>query len=497
MIASFLNVLSPMALLYVFIGVSVGIVAGAIPGLTGGMIIALMLPMTFYMASEHAIYLLVSAYVGVVSGGLITATLLNIPGTPASLVTTFDGYPMARQGNAGRAIGLGVVASFIGMIISWIVLVLLAPPLARVALSFNHFDIFAMVVMALAFITSLSEGSFVRAMISGLLGMLLALPGLDPVSARLRLDFSLPQMGAGFPMLPVLIGLFGISQVIVDAIEIEQPVEKFRYEGTVFPSFNELMHQKRNLVRSSLIGTWIGILPGIGASIASIVSYAVAKNSSKNPERFGKGIDDGIIASEAANNASIGGALVPLITLGIPGSVVGVILLAALILHGVTPGPLLFQLYPTLAWGIITSMLVASIVMLGLMIVGTRWIAQIIDIPKLYVIPGVVVFSVVGSFAINNRMFDVWVMLGAGLLGFLMVKAKIPLGPFSIGFILAPLAEMSLRSGLMATGGDVLPLFTRPISLGFLLVALGTFVWPLMRLLRSRSIMNGIAPPQE
>ena len=235
------------------------------------------------------------------------------------------------------------------------------------------------------------------------------------------------------------------------------------------------------MIRSSVIGTWIGVLPGLGTTIGSLVAYSFAKNSSKNPEEFGSGIDDGIVASEAANSANIGGGLIPVITLGIPGSVGDVILLAALILHGVTPGPLLFANNPEYAWGIIWTMLVASFVMFTLMSITSPWVARIVNIPRIYVMPAVMILSIVGSFAVNNRLFDVWVMLGSGALGYIMILLRLPLGPFSIGFILAPIAESSLRSGLMASRGSYEPLWTQPVAASLLVIAMLTCFWPLIR----------------
>jgi len=476
-----LQVLQPDLLLLVFAGTAAGIFAGAIPGISGGMTLALALPLTFHMSGVEATVLIVSLYVGVVTGGFITAIVLNIPGTVNSIATAYDGFPMARRGEAGRALGLGMAASFTGCVVSWIFLVLLAPPLARIALAFDHFDYFAMVIMALVFISTLSEGSMIKAMIAGLLGMLLALPGIDPVSARLRLDFGIPEMASGFQMLPVLISLFGISQILSDTVGIDQKTERLRFSDSILPKLQTLRRQAGNALRSSVIGTWIGILPGIGGAIGSFVSYSVARNLSKEPERFGTGIDDGIVASEAANNATVGGALVPLITLGIPGSIGDVILLAALIMHGVTPGPMLFQNNPEIAWGVIGTMLVASFAILAIMLVAIPWIARVVNVSKVYIIPAVFVLSIAGAFAINNSMFDVWVMLGAGLLGFAMLVGGLPLGPFALGFILAPLAETSLRAGLMASQGSFLPLIERPTTLLFLGAALLTFCWPFWR----------------
>ncbi len=469
------------ALFLVIIGVAVGVVMGAIPGLSGGMTLALALPLTFYMSGNSAIVLLVSIYVGVVAGGLITAIILNIPGTPANLVTAWDGYPMTRKGHAGRALGLGIFASLVGSVISWIILVSFAPLLSAFALQFNHFDYFAMVMMALVLISSLSEGSMVRALMAGLLGMLFALPGIDPVSAQLRLNFGYQQMSGGFHILPVLIGLFGISQVIQDCLRIADQPRMSNSVGVTLPKLATIKEQAVNLIRSSVIGTWIGVLPGLGTTIGSLVAYSFAKNSSKNPEEFGSGIDDGIVASEAANSANIGGGLIPVITLGIPGSVGDVILLAALILHGVTPGPLLFANNPEYAWGIIWTMLVASFVMFTLMSITSPWVARIVNIPRIYVMPAVMILSIVGSFAVNNRLFDVWVMLGSGALGYIMILLRLPLGPFSIGFILAPIAESSLRSGLMASRGSYEPLWTQPVAASLLVIAMLTFFWPLIR----------------
>ncbi|MBD3306854.1 hypothetical protein GF339_10530 [candidate division KSB3 bacterium] len=476
--AAFAHILTPVSMFYVILGVTLGITVGAIPGLTGSMLIALTIPLTFYMESTLALILLVSMYVGAVSGGLITASLLRIPGTPASVVTTFDGYPMAKGGRPGRAIGIGIMSSFVGGCISWLFLVSLSPPLAKIALKFGPFELFALVLMALVLIASVGQGSFLRGLISGFLGLLVACPGVDPVLGTLRLDFSIDELAGGFGLLPVLIGLFGISQIINDIMEIELKVERIplTFSG-MFLSLQDLKKQAVNLIRSSVIGTWVGILPGIGANIGSILAYSAAKNSSKTPEKFGTGTDEGVVASEAANNATIGGALIPLITMGIPGSLIDAILLGALILHDVTPGPLLFRDHPGLAYGIIASALVANILMFFIMLGASFGIARLVDIPKSYLVPTILAFCVVGTFALNNRIFDVWVMFLFGLVGYGLERARVPLGPFVIGIILSPIAEVQLRSGLMLSGGTLLPLVTRPIALAFVIISLLTLVW--------------------
>lgn len=480
-----LDTLAPLPIFYIFIGVALGCIVGAIPGLTGSMLIVLTLPLTFYMDSTLAMILLVAMYVGSISGGLITATLLRMPGTPSSIMTTLDGYPMAQQGKAGRALGIGIMASFVGGLVAWIFMVLVAPPLGRIAVKFGPFEYFSMVLMALVLISSVSEGSFLKGIISGLLGLLVATPGIDPGTAVPRMDFGFNEMAGGFHILPVLIGLFGISQIITDIINIDQRPEKVPMKfSNLFMSLRDLKKQAVNLIRSSVIGTWVGILPGIGANIGSIVAYGAAKNMSKTPEKFGTGHDEGIVASEAANNATVSGALIPLITLGIPGSIIDAILLGAMYIHNVQPGPLLFKTNPEMAYGVMSSALISNIFMLFIMVGATFFIAKIVDIHKAYIIPAIIVFCIVGSFALHNRMFDVWVMFGFGLLGFGLERCKVPLAPFIIGLILCPLAELPIRQGLMATDGSLAPLVTRPVSLIFLIISALTFVWTIYQEVR-------------
>lgn len=479
---AFVALSAPAPLFYIFIGVFLGCTVGAIPGLTGAMLIALTLPLTYYMTSTNAITLLISMYVGAVSGGLITATLLRIPGTPASVVTTFDGYPMAQAGKGGRAIGIGIMASFVGGLIAWFFLVLLAPVMARFALEFTSFEIFSLVLMALVLIASVGTGSILRAIIAGFLGLLAGVPGVDPIVGRIRMTFGANEMIGGFGLLPVLIGLFGISQILNDVSDVETRLERipFSFKG-MFLSLKELKEHAVNLIRSSIIGTWIGILPGVGATIGSIMAYWAAKNSSKHPERFGKGSEEGIIASEAANNATINGALIPLITIGIPGSVITAILLGALILHDLNPGPLLFTSEPEIVYGIMAAAFVANIFMFIIMIGGSVIMARLVDVPRAILQPLLIVFCVIGTFALNNRFFDVWVMFAFGLMGFAFEKVKVPLGPFIIGFILSGIAELNLRSSLMYADGSLAPFVTRPISLTFIVIAIATLGWTLYR----------------
>ncbi|MCJ8140119.1 tripartite tricarboxylate transporter permease [Falsirhodobacter halotolerans] len=339
-------------------------------------------------------------------------------------------------------------------------------------------EFFSLVLVALVLIASMSEGSTVKALIGAALGMLLALPGLDPVTGQLRLDFGLPGMVGGFNMMAVLAGIFAVSQLLLDA-GTRGPAERIRLQAkrAALP-LRDFFRHWGNLLRSSVIGTAIGILPGIGGSVGSIVSYTTARNLSKHPEKFGTGIDDGVIASETANNATIGGALIPMITMGIPGSIIDVILIAALTLHDLRPGPLLFQSNPEIVYGFMSAMFIANVIMLLLMLASIRWLARIVDVPKAYLVPILLLFCVLGTFALNNRMFDVGVMFAFGLVGILLRGLRIPIAPVVIGFILTPIAEKSLRAALIAEQGDWTTFLTRPISAVMLAIALLMLILP-------------------
>ena len=473
------QIFTPWTFFMLFVGTSLGIVVGAIPGMTGAMLIALTLPLTFYMEPFNAIILLIAMYVGAISGGLITATLLRMPGTPAAIMTTFDGYPMARSGNPGRALGLGITASFVGGLVSWVALLTITKPLSILATRFGPFEYFTLIMMAMVLIASVSEGSLKKGIVAGFFGMLISMPGVDPASGMPRLTFDYYLLNGGLKLLPVLIGVFAVSQIINDALDMGKVGKKIKMSTeSILMSAKDLKSQAVNLGRSSLIGTGVGILPGIGASIGSVIAYTVAKSTSKTPEKFGTGSEEGIVASEAANNATVGGALIPLIAMGIPGSVIDAILIGALMIHSIQPGPTLFLTNADIVWGMIAACLLANILMYILMTTSVKYIAGLMYLPRSFVLPVVMVFCVIGSYALNNTMFDVWVMLGFGVIGFLLERAKYPLGPFVIGFVLAPLAEEKLRSGLMMTAGDISPIVTRPMSLMFTLSAIGLLIWP-------------------
>lgn len=480
MLEALLGTFQPTQMLMIVVGVLSGIIVGAIPGLTGSMLIALTLPITFHMTPLHATSLLVAMYVGSITGALISATLLRMPGSPAAVMTTLDGYPLAKSGKPGRALGIGIAASFWGALIAWLALALLTKPLSELAVVLGPFDYFALVMMAMVLIASVAGGDIVKGLIAGLLGMLVTFPGVDPSGGDMRLMFGVNDLIGGFKLLPVLIGIFAVSQIFADVLSIKSRPEPVTYSNKgLFMSWRDLRKFSPNIIRSSLVGTIVGILPGVGASVASAISYLVARLQSKTPEKFGQGSEEGIIASEAANNASVGGALIPLLALGIPGSVVDAILIGALTIHSIQPGPLMFSSNPDIVWNVIAVDLVATFVMFALMLGLVRFYIRVTAIPKKYLLPVIMVFCVVGVYSLNNTMFDIWTMLGFGVIGFLLERAGFSLGSFVIGYVLAKVAEAKLRQGLMFTDGDISPLFTSPLSASLLAIAVVLLLWSL------------------
>lgn len=487
---SFANLFHLTPLLILIGGVLLGIAVGVLPGVTAGMLMALTLPFTYYMTSTNAVILLVAMFVGGVSGGLITATLMRIPGEPNSVMTCMDGFPLAKSGKPGRALGLGNAASIVGGAISWVALVLLAPPLAKVAVVFGPWENFALVVMALVLISSLSGGSMLKGLIAGVFGMLVSMPGIDETSGMLRLNFGFHALDAGLNILPVIIGVFALSQLLADTLHLEQQdteMVKANMKGIMI-SLRDYVTHGWNMLRSAVIGVWIGILPGVGSTIASIIAYTTAKNLSKTPEKFGTGSEEAIVAAESANNATTGGTLIPLLTLGIPGGLTDSILLGALVIHNLQPGPLLYVNNPGIVNTIMSTHLVAHAVMFLFMTIGCVLFAKMMLIPRAFFFPAILVFCVVGAYALNNQVTDVWIMLVFGLVGYAMEYARFPLAPFVIGMVLAPLAEGQLRSGLMQTAGSLSPLYERPIAAGFLIVAALMFLWPIWKERRARRV---------
>ncbi len=457
-----------------FFGTVVGIIFGAIPGLTATMAVALFLPITYSLGASAGISLLIGLYIGGVSGGLISAVLLKIPGTPASVATVFDGGPMMEKGEGAKALGVGIAYSFIGTLLSIFALMFIAPTLAKIALSFGPHEYFSIAIFSLTLIITLATGSMIKGIFSGALGFMFSTVGIAPVDAITRFTFSLTALNGGFDILTVLIGLFAISEIIkvAESVKTEknETVNSVTMKGFGF-SLKEFFGQGWNCIRSALIGTGIGILPGIGSGTSNIVSYMVAKKRSKHPEKFGTGIIDGIVASETASCAAVGGAMIPLLTLGIPGDTVTAMLLGGFMIHGIQPGPLLFVTQGPLVYSIFIAMLVSSLMMLVCELYGVRFFIKLLAVPKYILLPIILVLCFVGAFGLGNRIFDVGTIVFFGVLGYGFVKCGIPQTPFIIGLILGPMAETNLRRGLMLSDGNFMGFLTEPISATLLALA--------------------------
>jgi len=483
-----ISVFSPTILGLIFLGVVVGIIIGAIPGLSVTMGVALFLPLTYTMDDPiAALSLIMGLYIGGTSGGLISAILLNIPGTASSVATTFDGHPMAQRGEAGKALGVGIVYSFLGGLFSYIVLMLIAPTIAKVALQFGPYEYFSLSLFSLTMIAGLSSGSMVKGITSGLLGMAISFVGIAPITGVPRFTMGISQLKGGFSLLPVLIGLFAVSQVLVYAEEknaqLPLEVREYKIKGFGFTG-EDVKGQGINALISALIGTLVGILPGLGGSVCNILAYGAVKNRSKYPEKFGTGVVDGIIASETSNNACTGGALVPLMTLGIPGDNTTAIILAGFMVHGIVPGPMLFTDQSKLVYGIFAALIVANFIMLFAEFLGMRVFVKLLSIPKNILLPLIISFCVVGAFGVNNRVFDVASMLFFGIIGYLLKKFNFPEGPIILGIILGPLLETNLRRGLMKSQGSFIPFLTEPISAVFLLVTIAVVLMTIRKELK-------------
>ncbi|MDR3220816.1 MAG: tripartite tricarboxylate transporter permease [Candidatus Accumulibacter sp.] len=474
-LAGISSIFSLKPLLVIVVGVAIGIIFGSIPGLTALMAVALCMPLTFGADAVIGLSLLCALYVGGVSGGLIAATLINIPGTPSSVATTFDGYPMTKRGESGRALGIGIFYSFLGGALGFIVLFFGAPLMARIALRFGPFEYFCVAVFALTLVASLSGKYISKGIATAILGIIFAMVGLAPQDSYARFTFGFYDLDGGFGLLAVLTGIFAVSEILQAAEQAKKEnqvaIPPFKMEGFFGLRPGEFLAQIPNTLRSATIGVLIGILPGIGGSTSNLVAYSVAKDSSKYPEKFGTGIPDGIIASETSNNASIGGALVTLIALGIPGDGVTAMLLGGFMIHGIQPGPLLIQTNGALIYSVFVALFVANIVMLVLEYYGIRIFAKLLKVPKYYLFPVIIVMCIVGAYGMNSRLFDVGSLLFFGTLGYIMIKLGYPIVPFILGFVMGPIMENKLRTALMSSNNEILPLITRPISAITLLAA--------------------------
>lgn len=465
-------VMKPDILLWTSVGTIIGIICGALPGVTATMGLTVMLPVTYYLAPVPSMALLLSIWAGAISGASIPAILLKIPGNPNAIATMNDGYPMARKGMAGKALGAAASASFFGGIASLGVLVLVAPALARVALSFGPAEYFALGVFGMTIISSLSGKSLSKGLVSATLGIMVSLVGLDQISGASRLTFGRVELLGGIPLIPVLIGLFAVSQVLRDSpmARTRQPSYSTGVRAAL-PGLTELLGNWRVLILGAAIGTIIGIIPGTGASIAVVLAYEWARRTSKRQSEYGTGILEGVLAPEAANNAVQSGALIPLLSLGVPGDSSAAVLLGALIIQGYTPGPRFFAEAGSFAYAIFIVLALANIAMLLYQLVLIRVFTRVLDVPSYILSPAIMVLSFIGAYALRNNLFDVWVALAFGVVGYYFDMFGYPVAPFVLGIILGPLAEIEFRRALAVSGGSPLIFVTRPISLALLLVA--------------------------
>jgi putative tricarboxylic transport membrane protein len=471
-IQGFEAVFTPVILLFMACGTALGILFGALPGITATLGVALCLPLTFGMDPIAGFAVLVSLYIGGISGGLISAILLNIPGTGSSVATTFDGYPLAQRGEAGKALGAGIVFSFLGTLFGVIVLIFFAPVIARVAIKFGPREFFALAFFSLTMIASLSGKSILKGLVSGCLGMTLAMVGAAPIDGLPRFTFGFYQFTAGFSLLPALVGLFAITEVLKaaenqDAGLIDSGRAKIKGFGF---SVKEFLSQTKNFIVASLIGVGIGILPGIGGGTSNILAYGAIRGISQYPEKFGTGVIDGVVASETANNATIGGAMVPLLTLGIPGDTITAVLLGAFMVHGLQPGPMLFRSNPQLIYSIFAALIISNFMMIVIEFGFMRGFVRLLRIPKYILLPLVLVLCAIGAFSANNRIFDIWVLLAFGIIGVLLSRANYPQAPVILGFILGPFVETYLRRGMQFTRGNFWAFFQSPLACAFILI---------------------------
>ncbi len=482
------------------LGTIIGIVGGAIPGFTVTMAILVVFPFTFAMDPVAGVSLMVGVFVGGYSGGLVSGVMLGIPGTPSSITTVYDGYPMAQKGEPGRALGIGVLASFFGTIISVALLVIFGPLIARLSMSFRPWEITALIVFALTLVASLSGDAMLKGLIAAGLGLLVTTVGYDR-NSNSRFDFDFVSLESGLQILPVLVGVFAFSQLL-GALESTGAVDTKEVSGRAVTIpyrqiLGDMARHKVNILRSSLIGALVGALPGTGGTVANFVSYDQARKMSRRPEEFGTGIPGGIIASEASNSAVAGGAFIPTLALGIPGDLPMAIMMGVLILHGIHPGPLMFQENPVLVGSIYVSLLVAAFVMVLAQFVLVRWFARIALIPPQILAPVVLMLCAVGSFALNNNLFDVWVLFAFGVIGFLLWKCDVPLTPLILGVVLGENFEAQLFRAL-ELDEHWTTFLTRPISatlLGIAVLSVVVSIFQNRRARRGVGDTNTSAPP--
>jgi putative tricarboxylic transport membrane protein len=486
--------LDPTNLLYVFIGVLIGTVIGVLPGLGPTATIALLLPLTYTIEPATAVILLAGIYYGSMYGGTITSVLLRLPGEAASVVTTFDGYQMAKQGRAGPALGIAAVGSFIGGILAVVGLILLAPPLADLAVSFGPPEYVALTALGILMVTYLGTGSPLKSLSMAALGLLLATVGQDPITGTARFTFGQTSLFDGVDFVAVAMGLFGVGEILhsLERTEKVQAVtSKIRH---IWPTRKDFRDSAGAIARGSVLGFAIGVLPGGGGVISSLASYALEKRRAKDPSRFGKGAIEGVAGPETANNASSTSAFIPLLTLGIPANVVLALIFGALLVQGITPGPQLITDEPEVFWGVIASMLIGNVMLLALNIPLVGVFVQLLRVRAGVLAAFALVVTMAGVFSVNNDVFDMWVVLAFGVIGWLMKKTGFEPGPLVLAFVLGSIMERAFRQSMLLSGGSLDIFVTRPLSGGLLAVMAVVIVLSVIAARRRRAVFEHTAP---
>lgn len=484
-------------LIFAFVGVLIGTAVGVLPGIGPMSGVALLMPVTASLtgglepehAAASAIILLAGVYYGAMYGGSTTSILLNTPGESSSVVTTLDGYQMAKQGRAGSALAIAAIGSFVAGIVALVALVFLAQPLSDLALEFGPAEYFSLMLLGLCAVSGLGGKSMTKALIMTVFGLLLATIGIDSVSGVARFTYDIPDLYQGLEFLTVAVGLFALGEVFKTILENDTSTSSVIKVGRILPTKEDLKQSAAPIARGSLLGFFIGVLPGAGATLASFFSYIMEKKWSKNPERFGKGAIEGVAGPESANNAASGGAMIPLLTLGIPGSGTTAILMGALLMYNVQPGPLLFTDHPQIAWGLIASMFIGNVMLLILNLPLVKVFAKIIETPPQYLIPLIIAISVFGVYAVQISTFDLILLVICGVLGYFLNKNDFPLAPLVLGLVLGPMIENNMRRALTTSNGDFSIFLTKPLSLFFLVCALLWLVVPLLLKMRGKQVV--------
>ncbi|CAH0255810.1 tripartite tricarboxylate transporter permease [Roseomonas sp. CECT 9278] len=476
LLGGFAHVLGGGAVWHALWAVLIGIVIGALPGLTATMGVALLTTLTFGMGANVAMLVLVCVYVGAIYGGSRSAILLNIPGTPASAASTLDGFPLARQGLAGRAMGISTAGSWLGTLFGTLILALFAPSFGEFALQFGSYEMFWVAMFGIIIAGSLSGGDPLKGYIAGFIGLFVATIGQETNHAYARFAFGNGDLAGGLGLLPVLVGVFGVAEVLsaMRGPAVKAVSSKI---DSVIPRIRDITMYWRTILRSGALGTFIGAMPGLGEDIAAWTSYAAAKRASAEREKFGKGSVEGLMAAETGESACVPGAIIPVLTLAVPGSAPAAVLMAAMMIHGLNPGPMLAITSPEFIYQIVAMLVIADMVKLFYGLVLVKPLLWILLIPRARLMPVVFVLCTVGAFAITSRLFDIWVMLGAGVVGFILRELRFPMAPLVLGIVLGDLLDKNLLRGLVLSGGDLSPFFTRPISMGLCVLTLLAAAW--------------------